>query len=160
MPEPEIKPIQIRPALFYEDFEPGQTATSAGRTVTEADIVAFAGLTGDWNAIHTNAVYAAQHPVGQRVAHGLLGLSIASGLAVRMGFLEDSLLAFREIDQWKFSLPILIGDTVHVKLTITQTRPTPRLNGGIVTLAVELLNQNGRIAQHGTWNVLIKNRTV
>jgi acyl dehydratase len=152
------KPILVRRIFYFQDFEPGQTFTSAGRTVTEADIVAFAALTGDWNAIHTDAEYAAQHPVGQRVAHGLLGLSIASGLAVRLGFLEESLLAFREIDLWKFSLPILIGDTVHLKITITQTRPTPRLNGGIVTLAVELLNQNGRIVQHGSWSVLVKNK--
>lgn len=150
--------IPTRPILYFEDFHPGQTVTSQGRTVTEADIIAFAGLSGDWSAIHSNAVYAAQHPAGQRVAHGLLGLSIASGLAVRLGFLEESLITFREIDQWKFSLPIFIGDTLHMKMLITQTRPTPRLNGGMVTFTVELINQDGRIVQHGAWSVLVKTR--
>jgi 3-hydroxybutyryl-CoA dehydratase len=158
MPDLDPKPIPVQHGLCFEDFEAGQGITSQGRTITEADIVAFAALSGDWNPIHTDAVYAASQPLGQRVAHGLLGMSIASALAMRLGFLEETLLAFREIEQWKFSLPLLIGDTVHVHITILETRPVPRLRGGLVTLGIELLNQEERITQHGRWSVLVKSK--
>ena len=158
MSDLERKPIPFQRGLFFEDFETGQTITSSGRTITEADIVAFAALSGDWNPIHTDAVYAAQQPLGQRVAHGLLGMSIASALAMRLGFLEDSLLAFREIEQWKFSQPVFIGDTLRVRLIIMETRLVPRMKGGMITLEIELLNQHEQITQHGRWNVLVKSR--
>jgi 3-hydroxybutyryl-CoA dehydratase len=150
--------LLARADLYFEDYGVGQSITSMGRTVTEADVVAFAALTADWNAIHTDAEYAARHPFGQRVAHGLLGLSIASGLAVRLGFLEETVLAFREIGSWKFSLPIYIGDTIHMRATVTGTKPMRRLGGGLVTLKVEILNQEDQIVQRGTWGALIKSR--
>jgi 3-hydroxybutyryl-CoA dehydratase len=144
--------------LYFEEFEVDQTITSAGRTVTETDIVAFAALSGDWNTIHTDAEYAAQQPFGQRVAHGLLGLCIAEGLADRMGFVAGTALAFREIDSWKFSRPIFIGDTIHVQATVEGTKPLHRLGGGQVTFAVKILNQDGEVVQRGTWRVLVKSR--
>ena len=154
----EKRGLSPRLGLYFEDYERGQTVTSAGRTVTETDVVAFAALTGDWNAIHTDAEYAARHPFGQRVAHGLLGLSIASGLAVRLGFMEETVLAFREIGSWKFSLPIYLGDTIRVRATVTDTRPMRRLGGGLVTLKAEILNQEDKVVQRGTWGVLIESR--
>ncbi len=144
--------------FFFEDYQSGQIFLSPGRTVTEADVVAFAGLTGDWSSIHTDAVYAAQHPVGQRIAHGMLVVSIASGLAVRLGLLEDTLLAFREIERWKFSRPVFLGDTLRVRITINETRPVARLGGGLVGLQAEVLNQSGQVVQHGQWSVLVKSR--
>ena len=144
--------------LYFEEFAAGQTITSPGRTITEADIVGFAALTGDWSSIHSDAVYAANHPLGQRVAHGLLGTSIAVSLAVRMGFLEDTLLAFREISDWKFSLPIFIGDSIHMRAAVTETKPVRRLGGGLVTLEVEILNQEDKIVQRGFWSVLVKGK--
>ena len=108
------KSISIQRGLYFEEFEIGQSLISEGRTVTEADIVAFAALSGDWTTIHTDAEYAAQHSFGQRVAHGMLVVSIASGLLVRTGVIEGTALAFREINSWKFSLPVFIGDTVRV----------------------------------------------
>ncbi len=154
----EKRDLAAPTGLYFEDYQPGQTITSAGRTVTEADVVAFAALSGDWNQIHTNAAYAAQHPFGKRVAHGLLGLSIASGLAVRLGFMEETVLAFREIGAWKFSLPIYLGDTIRVRLTVEETRPMRRLGGGLVSLKAEVLNQDDKVVQRGTWGVLIKSR--
>ena len=144
--------------LYFEDFAPAQTFTSAARTVTEADVVNFAGISGDFNPIHTDVEYAKAHLLGQRVAHGLLGLSIAVGLTVRLGFLEGTMLAFREIGDWKFSQPIFIGDTIHVRLTVKETKPVARLGGGMITLEVDLLNQDDKIVQHGTWSALIKGR--
>ena len=144
--------------LYFEEFQLGQAITSQGRTVTEADVVAFAALSGDWNPMHTDAEFAARHPFGQRVAHGLLGLAIASGLAVRLGFLEETVLAFRELGEWKFSLPVYIGDTIHVRATVIETKEMRRLGGGLVTLKVEILNQDDKVVQRGTWGVLVKSR--
>lgn len=154
----EKRSLLNRRGLYFEEYEAGQTVSSSGRTITEADIVAFAGLTGDWNPLHTDAVFAAQHPLGQRVAHGMLPLSVAVALATRLGFLEETLLAFREIREWKFSLPVFIGDTIHMEATIARTYPVPRLKGGIVTLEVEVKNQNDAVVQHGTWIVLVKSQ--
>jgi acyl dehydratase len=150
--------LAARQGLYFEEFEAGQSIASAGRTVTEADVMAFAGLSGDWNAIHVDAEYAKQGLFGQRVAHGLLGLSMASGLAVQLGFMRETVLAFRDIGEWKFSLPIYLGDTIHMRATVVETRPMARLGGGMVTFKVELLNQEEKVVQRGTWTVLVKGR--
>ncbi len=150
--------LKLPQGLYFEDFEVGQSIISAGRTVTETDVVAFAALSGDWTGLHTDVVYAAQHPMGQRVAHGLLGLSIASGLAARLGFLEETILAFREISSWKFSQPIYLGDTIRVRFVVREQKAVPRLKGGMVTFEVEILNQKDKVVQHGSWSVLIKSQ--
>ena len=124
--------------MYFEEFEPGQTITTTARTVTEHDIVAFAGLSGDFNQIHVDADYARSTPYGQRIAHGLCVLSIASGLAVQSGIMEGTILAFREIIEWKFSAPVFIGDTVHVAIQVLETKALPRLGGGAVTLELDV----------------------
>ena len=141
--------------LTFEEFESGAQVVSAARTITEADVVNFAALTGDWNQIHTDAEYSKQHAFGQRVAHGLLILGIASGLAVRMSFLEETILAFRSLD-WKMQRPVLIGDTIHVRITVAETKAMARLGGGLVTFKVEVLNQNDEACQRGNWEMLVK----
>lgn len=112
--------ISSQRGMWFEEFEVGEQIISPGRTITESDIVSFAGLSGDYNQIHTNAELAGKTPFGQRVAHGLLGLSIASGLAMRTGVLEGTVIAFREINNWKFTNPIFIGDTIHAELKYTR----------------------------------------
>ncbi len=155
----EMKEMTGRKGLYFEEFEAGQVFTSLGRILTEGDVIAFAGLTGDWNPIHTDREYAARHPFGQRVAHGMLGLSVATALCVQLGILDETLLAFREINRWKFSRPIYLDDTIHTRAAITDTRPVPRLNGGMVTLDVEVINQKNETVQHGGWTVLVKSQT-
>jgi 3-hydroxybutyryl-CoA dehydratase len=154
----EEKTLNTRTGMYFEEFEVGQTITSVGRTVTESDVVAFAALSGYWNQMHTDAHFAAGHPFGQRVAHGLLCVSIASGLVMRLGFLEGTALAFREIGDWKFSLPVFIGDTIHVRATVVETKPMRRLGGGSVSVKVEILNQDDKVVQRGTWGVLVQGR--
>ncbi|MGH2538642.1 MAG: MaoC/PaaZ C-terminal domain-containing protein [Candidatus Promineifilaceae bacterium] len=139
----------------FEEFRVGDTLLTAGRTITEHDIVAFAGLTGDFNQIHTDAEYAAGSLFGQRVAHGLLALSIAVGLATQTGVIEGTVLAFRELE-WKFSRPVLIGDTLRAQLEIAALAAVPRLGGGSVTMKVSLLNQRGEVVQRGSWIMLVK----
>lgn len=143
---------------YFEDFEVGQRILTPARTITEADIQQFAGLSGDYNPIHTNAVLAQSTTFGSRVAHGLLILAIASGLADRTGFIEGTAIAFREILDWKFSLPVFIGDTVHVLLEVEETKALPRLGGGAVIIALRVINQEEKTVMRGRWSVLIQSR--
>jgi 3-hydroxybutyryl-CoA dehydratase len=144
--------------MFFEEFEVGLRIISPGRTVTEADVTAFAGLSGDFNSIHTDAEYSQGTPFGRRVAHGLLGLSIASGLSSRTGAMEGTVLAFREINSWKFSLPVFIGDTIHVEMEIEETKPIPRLGGGALVVGLDVKNQDSQSVMKGRWTVLVKSR--
>lgn len=151
--------FQSRPrGLFFEEFTVGQRIISSGRTLTEADIVSFAGLSGDYNQIHTDAVYASQSPFGQRVAHGLLGLSIASGLVVQTGMMEGTILAFREINEWKFIQPVYIGDTIHVEVEVLETKELRRLGGGAVVISLDVKKQTGETVMKGTWKALISSQ--
>lgn len=142
---------------YFEEFHIGDVVVSAGRTITEADVVAFAGLSGDFTQLHVDAEYARDTMFGQRVAHGLLALSIATGLTTRLGFIEGTVLAFRELT-WKFSLPIFFGDTIHVKATVAELKAMPRLGGGAVTLDVQIINQDGKAVQRGQWVVLMASK--
>jgi 3-hydroxybutyryl-CoA dehydratase len=144
--------------LYFEEFSVGQSFATVARTITEADIVGFAGLSGDYNSIHTDAVFAAQGPFGQRVAHGLLILSIASGLAVRSGILEGTVLLWRDIGDWKFSRPVHIGDTVHATLTVEETKLLPKLGGGSLSLKVQVFNQRDEVVMSGHWTMLVQTR--
>ena len=141
--------------LYFEEFEVGQRFYSAGRTITESDIVSFAGLSGDYNQIHTDAQFAKGTPNGQRIAHGLLVTSIASGLIAQSGLIEGTVLAFREINNWKFTAPTYIGDTVHVETEITRTKALRRLGVGSVEISISVINQNGDVVMKGLWTVLI-----
>jgi 3-hydroxybutyryl-CoA dehydratase len=142
---------------YFEEFEIGDSVVSAGRTITETDVVMFAGLAGDYNQIHTDADYASQGMFGQRVAHGLLGLAVASGLANQRGFIEGTVLAFRELT-WKFSLPIFFGDTIHVAATVAKLKPMRRLGGGAITFDVQVINQEDKVVQRGEWVVLVASK--
>jgi len=146
-----------RQGLFVEDLTPGLEIESPGRTIAESDILLFAGLSGDYNVIHTDAEFAKSTPYGERIAHGLLGLAIASGLAARSGALEGTVLAFTGLE-WKFKAPIKIGDTIRLRARVEKTRLLPSMGGGMVVLAVEVLNQRDEVVQNGTWSLLMKSR--
>lgn len=144
--------------LYFEEFTVGLKITTRGRTVTESDIVSFAGLSGDYNRIHTDAEFSKNTPFGARVAHGLLGLSIASGLAVLTGVMEGTILAFREINEWKFIKPIFIGDTIHVVLDVLETKELRRIGGGSVLIELDVRNQDNDTVMKGKWTALIASR--
>jgi 3-hydroxybutyryl-CoA dehydratase len=141
--------------LYFEEFAIGDKVVSPSRTITESDIVAFAGLSGDYNEIHTSEAFAQGHLFKRRVAHGLLGLSIASGLAFQMGFLLRTVEAFRGLE-WEFTAPLFIGDTVHIEAEVVETKAFPRLGNGKVTFKVSLKKQDGSVTQRGTWTLLVK----
>ncbi len=149
---------QIRPrGHYFEEFEIGDVVESAARTVTETDVMIFAGLSGDYNQLHTDDEFAKGTPFGERIAHGLLVLSIVSGLASRLGFIEGTVLAFRGLE-WKFSAPVKFGDTVRARFEVSEKKEMPRLGGGAVTLKVTVLNQRDETVQKGTWTALIRSR--
>ncbi|MEM3730931.1 MAG: MaoC/PaaZ C-terminal domain-containing protein [Candidatus Bathyarchaeia archaeon] len=136
---------------YFEDFKVGQKTVSAGRTVTEADIVIFAGLSGDWTELHTNAEYMKNSPFGQRIAHGMLTLSIASGLAIQMrGHKPIDILAFLGMDNVRFTAPVFIGDTIRVESEIIEARPSrSRPNAGILKFRNVVKNQRDETV--ATW---------
>jgi 3-hydroxybutyryl-CoA dehydratase len=142
---------------YFEEYNLGDTIVTASRTITETDVIQFAGLTGDYNQLHTDKEYAAQHMFGQRIAHGLLVLSISVGLAARTGVIEGTVLAFRELD-WKFSRPVLFNDTIHAKLEVTEIKPLPRLGGGNIILKASVYNQHNEVVQRGHWQLLVQSK--
>ena len=147
----------MQTGLYFEDYELGVKMITRGRTVTEADIVQFGALTGDFNPMHFDAEYMKTHQMGQRIAHGMLSLSYAVGQAYQLGFMERTVLAFRGLEM-KFSLPVFIGDTMRAELTVKELTAMPRLGGGTVVLEVKIINQNHKTVQSGTWTVLVASK--
>ncbi len=140
--------------LYFEDLEVGRTAQSGRRTITETDIVQFAGLSGDFNPLHMDEEFAKETLFGKRIAHGLLGLSITSGLP---SFEPPWLiLAFMGLE-WKFTKPIFIGDTVHCESRVAKKRELGT-DKGLVVVERKLVNQRGETTQEGTFTLLVKRR--
>ena len=129
--------------MYFEDYTIDQIRTSRGRTITEADIVSFAGLSGDFVELHMKEEYARSGPFGRRVAHGALIFSVSAGLMVQMTSDHEAIVAFRGVDQLRFVAPVFIGDTIHVvKKTIDkQSKDGVR---GLVTFETTVLNQEGK----------------
>ena len=128
--------------MYFEDFKVGHNTVSRTRTITEADIVNFAGLSGDFVELHMSESYAAAGPFGRRIAHGLLVLSVSSGLMVQMGTTTDTVIAFYGIDRLRFTKPTFIGDTVHVeKEVLTMELKEP--GRGVITFNTQVMTQHG-----------------
>ena len=144
--------------LYFEAFSVGQSIVTGKRTVTENDIMTFAALSGDDNRIHTDPEFSKTMPFGRQIAHGILGLAIASGLAWQTGILDGTVIAFREISEWKFVAPVFIGDTVQAEMEVTETKALPRIGGGAVTISFRLKNQKDEVCHRGIWNVLVMSR--
>jgi acyl dehydratase len=151
-----LRPVSGHDGVFFEDLRIGQEFTSPGRTVTEADIVIFAGLSGDYNVLHTDAEHMKASIFGERIAHGLLGLGIQQGLAARgePAAAHGVLSALK----WKFKGPIKIGDTVHVLSRIAGKRDGPDAGRGLVTVERRLVNQRGEVVQEGETEHVVERR--
>jgi acyl dehydratase len=142
---------------YFEDIQLGDEYVSPGRTITEADIVAFAGLSGDYNVLHTDAEYMKTSIFGERIAHGLLGLSISSGLGSRAIVRPFATIAFLGL-RWRFKGPIKIGDTIKVRMRVSDKKETSKPDRGIVTLQRSVLNQRGEVVQEGDTELMIERR--
>lgn len=144
---------------WFDDVVVGAEHASAGRTVTEADVVGFAGLSGDFCELHTNAEFAAASPFGTRIAHGMLSLVLAHGLMVRTGWLAGSGIALLGWDRLSFRAPVRIGDTIRTHWrTIAATPSQSRPEAGVVRDAVELRNQKGTVVMVGELATLVRRR--
>jgi len=142
--------------LYFDDLRVGDEWESPARTVTESDVVAFAGLSGDFNAIHVDHEAARSGAFGRPVAHGLLGLSIASGLTSHSPRMAT--LAFLAIDRWAFLKPIGFGDTIRVLTRVESILPKAQGRRGEVTWLRRLINQSGDTVQEGVTRTLVKGR--
>jgi acyl dehydratase len=142
--------------LYFDDFPLNEEYVSPGRTVTEADVVLFSGLSGDYNQLHSDIEFARQSQFGQRLAHGALVLSMATGLIGRLGVIEGTAIAFLGLT-WKFSKPIFIGDTVRVKLKAVKKRAVGP-EAGIVITDITVINQKDEPCQSGEWTVMVKRK--
>src|SRR5258708_6515778 len=151
----DIKQDGKQHGLWFEEFVEGLSIETRGRTITEADLVNFSGVSGDFNPMHTDAEFAATTPYGKRVAHGALVFSIATGLTYQLGFLEGTIMAFTGLE-WKFRDPVFIGDTVKVSASVVKRRAMPATGGGFVTFDVKVTNQAGKVAQKGEWTILVR----
>ncbi len=142
--------------IGFDDLNLGDEWESPSRTVTEADVVAFAGLSGDYNPLHMDHEQALRSPFGRPIAHGLLGLSIASGLTSAAPRVDT--MAFLAILEWKFLHPIAFGDTIHVITSVVALEPRSRGRRGVVTWHRRLINQHGKTLQQGTMQTLVRSR--
>jgi acyl dehydratase len=140
---------------YFEEFKEGQEFQTLGRTVTEADIVNFSGFSGDFNPLHTDAEFAAKQSFGGRIAHGMCGLSIASGLFVRLNLLEGTIKAFMGIKNWNFKAPIMLGDTIHVNARIAEKIETSKPDKGIVEFYLTILNQKDVSVMDGNFQIMM-----
>ncbi len=140
---------------LYDEFTPGRSWTTPGRTVTEADIIGFAGLTGDYNPLHVDEVFAAATGFGGRIAHGPMGIGMAFGLASRLDLIDGTAVALLGV-QWDFRGPVRAGDTLHAAITVREARPTRRSDQGVVTLAFTILNQREETVQDGVARLLMR----
>jgi 3-hydroxybutyryl-CoA dehydratase len=143
------------PTLCLDDLHVGDEWESPSRTVTESDVVNFAGLSGDFNPIHMDHDAARRGPFRRPIAHGLLGLAVASGLSSHAPKVDT--LAFLAILEWKFLHPIFFGDTVRVVTKVVSLEPGPRNRRGVVTWHRRIVNQEGKTVQEGTTLTLVRN---
>ena len=144
--------------LYWEEWEVGRTFESAARTVTEADIVMFAGLSGDYNPLHINEEFCKKTDFGTRIAHGPLVYAIAAGLIFQLHLYDDTLIAFLGFENLKFTKPVKIGDTIHARLEVTERRETSRPDRGVMKRKLEVVNQRGEVVQEAIQAFLLKKR--
>ena len=143
--------------LYLEDFEVGKEYFSPARTVTEADVTNFAGLSGDFNPLHTDEEFAKQNLFGTRIAHGALGFIISTGLSNQMGIYEGTTIAFMECTV-KYPAPLKIGDTVHCVIVPTEVRHSSKPGKGILKQNLKLINQDGVTVMESDQVLMMKSR--
>jgi len=139
---------------YFEDFKEGEVFVSRGRTITEADIVNFAMFSGDWYPLHVDKEWAAKTPFGERIAHGMLVLSAASGL---MPLTEMAIVAFYGMDKVRFVGPTRIGDTIHVEAETVEKKDKGEL-GGVITIQQKIKNQRDEDLVLATIKVFISHK--
>ena len=144
--------------LYWEEWEVGAEFFTSARTITEADIVNFAGISGDYNPLHIDEEFCRKTQFGTRIAHGPLIYSIAAGLLFQLHLYDDTLIAFLGFDSLKFTKPVKIGDTIHVRIEVMEKRETSKPDRGVMKRLLQVLNQNDEVVQEGVQAFLLKNK--
>lgn len=144
--------------LTYEEFELGAVYESQARTVTEADIATFAGLSGDFNPLHTDAEFAKTTPFGGRIAHGMLTVAMSTGMSNWTGIFAGTTIALLE-QNIKYKAPVMPGDTIHLEMTVTEKSETSKPDRGIVTVDAKVLNQDSKVVVDMVWVHLMKRKS-
>ena len=142
---------------FFSEFKVGEEFKTARRTITETDVVLFSGLSGDYNPLHTDKVFAEQTPFGQRIAHGMLVTSISTGLANALGVFEGTTIALLQ-QSFSYKDPTFLGDTIHLILRVANVKPSSKGGKGVVTFESEIIKQDGTIVNKGEWVVLFRDK--
>ena len=143
---------------YFDDFAVGDTFTTAARTVTEGAVDQFAGLSGDFNPLHTDEESARRGPMGGRIAHGMLILAIATGQVNQLGLFEGTTLALLGMDRIRWTAPVRLGDTIHTELTVKETRESSKPDRGILVVAAAVQNQRGETVCQAEWTTLMARR--
>lgn len=141
--------------LTFDQFAIGDCFASQARTVTEADVVAFAGLSGDFNPLHTDAEFGKSTPIGERIAHGMLVVSMATGMANWTGVFEGTTIALME-QLIRYRGVVRFGDTVHLELEVLDKKETSKPDRGVVRYAARVLNQKSEVVVDGEWTLLMR----
>ena len=141
--------------LTFDEFDIGDQYCSQRRTVTEADVVSFAGLSGDFNPLHTDAEFGRQTPFGERIAHGMLVVAIATGMANWTGIFEGTTLALVE-QLIRYKGAVRFGDTIYLMLEVLEKKPTSKTDRGVVRFAARVINQREEVVVDGEWTLLMK----
>lgn len=140
--------------LYFDDFYVGQHWVTPSRTITDAMVTMFAGISGDFNPIHIDAEYAKTTQFGERLFHGPGVFAVATGLESTLGTKIETAIAFLGMT-WNMVAPVVIGDTIHVQETVAELRPSKSKNDrGIVVFDVKVVNQRGETCQEGQWLVM------
>lgn len=144
--------------LYFEDFVIDKEYVSPGRTVTEADLVLYSGLSGDYNQVHTDEEYCKEASMyGKRIFHGLFGLTLVEGLKSRVGLFEGTSMASLEWT-WKFKKPLFVGDTVRVMWKVVRKKETSKPDRGVITEFVQLVNQDEGVIAEGEHAIMMRRR--
>ncbi len=141
--------------LTFDQFNVGAVFVCQARTVTEADTVNFAGVSGDYNPLHTDEEFGKTTPFGSRIAHGVLGLAIATGQANQLGVFEGTTIALMQ-QLVKYTGAVKFGDTIHLELKVAEKKESSKPDRGVVTFDATVLNQQGKSVIEGQWVLLMK----
>ena len=144
--------------LYWEDWEIGKEYVSASRTITDADIVHFAGISGDYNPLHIDEEYCKKTIFGTRIAHGPLVYSIAAGLLFQLHLYDDTLIAFLGFDSLKFTKHVIAGDTITAKISVLEKRETSKPDRGVMKRSLKVYNQNNEMVQDAVQAFLLKRK--
>lgn len=141
--------------LMFEQFKLGDTYKSQSRTVTETDVVNFAGLSGDFNPLHTDAEFGKTTPFGERIAHGMLIAAMSTGMSNWTGVFEGTTIALMEqLIQYKGV--VKFGDTIHLELKVIEKKETSKPDRGVVVYETRVVNQEGKAVIEGKWTLMMK----